>query len=123
MRGRQGIGSDRLGILLANAMAVALFSLTTPPWNTANAADAAAGRKKAVSCAGCHGESGVSTVANVPHLAGQPALYLTEQLRQFRNRTRPGEVMAVIAKPLSDADIDDLAAWYEAIRIEAKPPS
>ena len=30
--------------------------------------------------------------------------------------------MAVIAKPLSDQDVDDLAAWYEAIRIEAKPP-
>jgi cytochrome c553 len=36
---------------------------------------------------------------------------------------RPSEVMAVIAKPLTDADIDDLAAWFEAIRIEARPPS
>lgn len=70
----------------------------------------------------CHGESGLSTLPNAPHLAGQPALYVGEQLRQFRSGKRPSEVMAVIAKPLTDQDIDDLAAWYEGIRIEAKPP-
>lgn len=86
------------------------------------AADIASGRRKAAACVPCHGESGVSVVPNAPHLAGQPALYLVDQLRQFRSGRRPSEVMAVIAKPLSDADIDDLSAWYEAIRIEAKPP-
>jgi len=30
--------------------------------------------------------------------------------------------MNVVAKPLSDADIDDLAAWYASIRIDATPP-
>ena len=86
------------------------------------AADVSAGRKKAAVCVVCHGESGMSTLPNTPHLAGQPALYLAEQLRQFKSGRRPSEVMAVIAKPLSDQDIDELAAWYEAVRIEAKPP-
>ena len=86
------------------------------------AADIAAGRRKSATCIPCHGEFGISTQPNAPHLAGQPAPYLGDQLRLFRSGRRPGEVMAVIAKPLTDPDIDDLAAWYEAIRVEAKPP-
>jgi cytochrome c553 len=30
--------------------------------------------------------------------------------------------MHVVAKPLTDADIADLAAWYASIRIEATAP-
>jgi cytochrome c553 len=30
--------------------------------------------------------------------------------------------MNVVAKPLSDAEIADLAAWYSSIRIQATPP-
>jgi len=30
--------------------------------------------------------------------------------------------MGVVAKPSSDADIDDLAAWYASIAIRARPP-
>ncbi len=88
----------------------------------AAAADRAAGRRLAEACVSCHGTNGISTVPNAPNLAGQPEFYVAEQLRQFRSGRRPSEVMAVIAKPLSDRDIDDLAAWYAAIVIEAKPP-
>lgn len=86
------------------------------------AADAQAGRAKAAACAVCHGQAGISTVPNAPNLAGQPALYLEEQLRNYRSGKRRHEVMSVVAKPLSDADIDDLAAWYASIKIEATPP-
>ena len=99
------------------ALVVMLVSSGSP-----TAADVAAGRKKAGACVACHGDAGIATLPNAPHLAGQPALYLTEQMRQFRSGKRPSEVMAVIAKSLSDQDIDDLAAWYEAIAIDAKPP-
>jgi cytochrome c553 len=30
--------------------------------------------------------------------------------------------MGVIAKPMSDADIDVVSAWYAAIKIEVKAP-
>ena len=86
------------------------------------AADAQAGRAKSAACAVCHGQAGISTVPNAPNLAGQPALYLEEQLRNYRSGKRRHEVMSVVAKPLSDADIDDLAAWYASIKIEATPP-
>jgi cytochrome c553 len=89
---------------------------------TAAAADAQAGRAKAAACAICHGQNGLSTQPNAPHLAGQPAIYLEEQLRAYRSGQRRGEVMAIIAKPLSDAEIANLAAWYASIKLEATPP-
>jgi cytochrome c553 len=88
----------------------------------AAAGDRAAGRVRAEACVQCHGANGISVLPNAPNLAGQPEFYLSEQLRQFRSGRRLSEVMAVIAKPLSDRDIDDLAAWYAAIAVEATPP-
>jgi cytochrome c553 len=88
----------------------------------AGAADPQAGRVKAAACAVCHGQAGISTLPNAPHLAGQPVLYVEEQLRNYRSGKRQHEQMNVVAKPLSDADIGELAAWYASIRIEATPP-
>lgn len=86
------------------------------------AQDAAAGRQKAQMCAVCHGALGVSSAPDAPHLAGQPALYLAQQLRAYRGGSRRHEVMAVIAKSLSDDDIASLAVWFSSIRIEAQAP-
>ena len=86
------------------------------------AADPKAGRTKAAACAVCHGQAGISVLPDAPNLAGQPAIYLEQQLRNYRSGKRQHEVMSVVARPLSDADIEDLAAWYSAIRIEATPP-
>jgi cytochrome c553 len=87
-----------------------------------DAAPAAAGRAKAQVCAVCHGPAGISGTPDAPHLAGQPAIYVAAQLRAFRSGERKHEVMAVIAKPLTDEDIAHLAAWFSSIKIEAKPP-
>ncbi len=73
-------------------------------------------------CSTCHGTNGLSTLPNAPHLAGQPAIYLAEQMKAYRSGKRLHEVMNVVAKPLSDADIDALAAWYASIKIEVKTP-
>lgn len=54
-----------------------------------------------------------------PNLAGQQALYTTEQLKNFRSGKRSNEIMNVIAKPLSDTDIADLSAWFESIKSES----
>jgi cytochrome c553 len=88
----------------------------------AAAADPQSGRAKAAPCAVCHGQDGISTLPNAPHLAGQPAIYVEEQLKNYRSGKRQHEVMNVVAKPLSDADIADLAAWYAAIKVEATAP-
>jgi len=88
----------------------------------AQAQNAAAGQAQAQACAVCHGPAGLSTTPDAPHIAGQPAIYLAAQLRAYRSGTRKHEVMAVIAKPLSDDDIQNLAAWYASIRIQATLP-
>lgn len=82
--------------------------------------DAQAGKVKAQSCAVCHGVAGISSQPATPHLAGQPAIYINEQLQAYRSGKRQNAIMSVIAKPLTDRDIQDLAAWYASIEIQVK---
>ena len=82
-----------------------------------------AGRAKAdAACALCHGPAGVGTLPNAPNLAGQPAMYVSEQLKNYRSGKRQHEVMNVIAKPLTDVEIAQLAAWYSAIKVAVELP-
>lgn len=105
-------------LVWAAAAVAALFGGGHP----AAAQDAAVGRTKAQACSVCHGPLGLSTQPDAPHLAGQPALYITAQLRAYRSGARKHEVMAVMAKPLNDDDIQNLAAWFSSIRVEAAAP-
>jgi cytochrome c553 len=100
----------------------ALIAALVATWIPAAAQDAAAGRSKAQACSVCHGPLGVSAAPDTPHLAGQPAIYLVRQLRAYRSGERKHEVMSVIAKPLTDAEIDDLSAWFSSIKIDANKP-
>jgi cytochrome c553 len=86
------------------------------------AQDTKAGRVKAQACNACHGANGMSVQPDAPHLAGQPAFYLSTQLKAYRTGDRRHEVMGVMAKTLSDEDIDALSAWFASIKIEVKPP-
>ena len=88
----------------------------------AAAADNSPGRAKAQACAVCHGLLGISVSPDTPNIAGQPAIYLSAQLKAYRGGERKHEVMSLMAKPLSDEDIAALAAWFASIRIEAQPP-
>jgi cytochrome c553 len=94
----------------------ACMTLCTPAW----ARDAEAGRLKAQACSVCHGPLGVSSAPDAPNLAGQPAIYVDAQLRAYRSGARRHEVMAVMARPLTDDDIANLATWFASIRIEAR---
>ena len=103
-------------MLRAAALLLAGVWLTTSPL----AGGVTAGRQKAIACAVCHGPLGVATLPDAPNLAGQSAIYLVAQLKAYRGGTRQHEVMSLMAKPLSDADIDNLAAWYSSLQIEVK---
>lgn len=85
--------------------------------SAAHAQDAAALRSRALAatCANCHGTGGRAVDnASVPGLAGLPAEYLAEQMRAFKAGTRPATVMHQLAKGYSDAQIDQLAAYFAA---------
>jgi cytochrome c553 len=81
------------------------------------------GRAKAeMVCAICHGPREIATLPNAPNLAGQQALYVGEQLRNYRSGKRQNDVMNMIAKTLSDTDIVQLAAWFSAIKVTVEEP-
>lgn len=96
--------------------ALALFAVALH--SPASADSIESGKSKATSCAVCHGVNGISQMPGAPNLAGQQAVYTSEQLKNFRSGKRSNEIMNVIAKPLSDADIADLSAWFESIKPE-----
>ena len=70
-------------------------------------------RSLAATCASCHGTGGRAVDgAAVPGLAGLPAAYLADQMKAFKTGTRAATVMHQIAKGYSDAQIDQLAAYF-----------
>ena len=77
--------------------------------------DIAAGQKRAQACFACHGENGVSKIAGTPHLAGQDRTYLIKALRAYRNGQRQDPTMAAMAKPLSDADMVNIATYFHYV--------
>jgi len=79
------------------------------------AGDAAAGKAKSGTCAGCHGAAGISKNPMWPNLAGQQQGYLVKQLKAFRDGSRTDPMMSPMAMPLSDDDIANLAAWYNSL--------
>ncbi|MGB5606643.1 MAG: cytochrome c [Gammaproteobacteria bacterium] len=79
------------------------------------AGDVDAGKAKAATCAGCHGMAGISNNPLWPNLAGQQSGYMVKQMKAFRDGTRSDPMMSPMAKPLSDADIDNLAAYYNSL--------
>jgi len=81
----------------------------------ADAADIAAGKEKAVVCAACHGENGVSPTENVPSLAGQPDLFVQWQLIYFRSGTRKSDQMQPVVEQLSNQDVQNLGAYFAGL--------
>ncbi len=79
------------------------------------AGDAAAGKAKAASCAGCHGPAGISSNPMWPNLAGQKEAYLVKQMKAFRDGSRKDPLMAPMAKPLNDQDIENISAYYSSL--------
>jgi cytochrome c553 len=106
--------------LPASFSAAAVAALATLALAGLAQADPKAGRAKAQLCAACHGPLGVAVAPDAPNLAGQSEIYLTAQLQAYRSGRRQHEVMGVIAKPLSDDDIRDLAAWFASLQIEVR---
>lgn len=96
--------------LLAAALAAAILAPAPP----VAAGDAAAGGRIARMCSPCHGRDGVAVRANTPQIGGLEADYIAFQLADYRSGARVHPEMNIVAGPLSDTQIADLAAWYAA---------
>jgi len=67
-----------------------------------------------VACASCHGEDGAGVGQGNPPLAGQPAPYLAEQLRRWRDGERHGDAlgqMTRISRRLHAAEVEPLSDY------------
>lgn len=92
----------------------AVFSLAGSLTQAQAAGDAAAGKIKSANCAGCHGADGNGANPEWPGLAGQGAGYLAKELHDFKDGKRENATMAPMAAPLTDEDIQDLAAYFSS---------
>ena len=80
------------------------------------AADKAAGEERYYeSCVNCHGQAGKGA-SSYPKIAGNETTYTIEKLRAYREGIKQGpnsSLMIMFAKPLTDEEINNLAAYLE----------
>lgn len=96
------------------------------------AGDAKAGEKKITMCIGCHGIKGYQAsfpeVYKVPMISGQGAKYIASALAAYQKGDRRHPSMRGIADNLTEQDMADIGAYYEALgkvqgaTAPAKPP-
>lgn len=112
-------GSKRTLVALSLLLDAACGSMVAP----ALAADApAAPAMVRTLCQNCHGENGVAVLPGAANLSGQQKEYLVAQLRAFRSGSRQNPQMSIVAKTLTDGDIESLAQWYSAIKVTVEMP-
>jgi len=77
---------------------------------------------QATSCSGCHGGDAMGNpMANFPPLAGQPALYLEQQLEAFKTGARQNSIMKTMADGLSASDRKKLADYFASLPVTPAP--
>ena len=95
---------------LASIAAAVALGLASPAF----AADLSAGARLANErCAACHGKDGNTPIdPSYPRLSGQHEDYLAIALKAYRSDHRKNAIMGAQAKTLSNADIENVAAYY-----------
>jgi sulfide dehydrogenase cytochrome subunit len=94
---------------------VAVLAITMLTSAYAQDARAVQVKSLAATCASCHGTNGKAVDgAVVPGLAGVPAAHMIEQMKAFRTGARQASVMHQLVKGYTDAQIEQLAAYFAA---------
>jgi len=101
---------------MKKVMALCVSGLLMASVFSVQAGDAAAGKARAAACAGCHGAAGISNSPIWPNLAGQKAMYISNQLKAFKSGKRKDPIMNGQAAALSDADMANLGAYYASLK-------
>ncbi|HHB12421.1 MAG TPA: cytochrome c [Chromatiales bacterium] len=77
------------------------------------AGDPAAGKAKTAACAGCHGADGHPPKGTkYPALAGRDAAELVAAMKEYKEGKRKDPTMQMMMKPLSDQDMENIAAYF-----------
>ncbi len=99
------------GLWIAVAAAVAVMGVSSLAQASG---DMEAGKTKAAKCIACHGKKGEGKGDN-PALAGTEAGTFVEAMKAYQSGEREHTMMNMLAKKLSEADIEDLAAYYASL--------
>ena len=104
--------------LFTTIFAVAVSCATAASLAQEIKGDAKAGETKNAMCIGCHGIKGYQAsfpeVHKVPMISGQGAKYIVSALSAYKAGDRRHPTMRGIADSLSEQDMNDIAAYYEA---------
>ena len=111
----------RRGVAHIAAWAGGALIVTAVAAGSGAAADLEAGKRKAEVCAACHGRDGNATIPGTPSLAGQPVYFTHWQLIKFKDGRRKDPQMTPLVQSLSDADMADLSAYYQAQTPRRRP--
>ncbi len=108
-----------MNTLFTTILAVTVACVTgTALAQAAPAAGKTSINSKVAMCLGCHGIKGYQAsfpeVYKVPMISGQSAKYLAAALTAYKNGDRKHPTMRAIATTLSEQDINEIAAYYEA---------
>jgi len=87
------------GVFLANLTGVSAASL----------------QEQIALCVACHGATGQSENPEVPHIGGQPKLFVMYQLFFYREGRRKSAEMNTVAKDMSDADLTALSEYVAGL--------
>ena len=79
--------------------------------------------QRVLACTGCHGKEGrAAPDGYYPRIAGKPAGYLFNQLRNFRDERRRYELMNGLLALLDDAYLQEIADHFAALDLPYPPP-
>lgn len=79
---------------------------------------------RVAACTACHGREGRATDSGYfPRLAGKPAGYLFEQLRNFRDGRRQQAQMNGLLVNLTDAYLREIAEYFATLDFPYPPPA
>ena len=96
-------------------LAAAVIALFAAAGAAQAGGDAAAGKTKAATCAGCHGANGEGT-GNNPPLAGMSEDKFAQAIGEFQSGKRTNTAMKAFSKKLKPQDVEDLAAYYLSLK-------
>ena len=100
-------------MMLVNKMIILLIALL---FNPVFAGDAVLGEAKFnKNCKQCHGPAGMG-LASYPKVSGNDIAYTIDRLKNYRAGIEIGpnsSLMIMMARPLSDVDIENLAAYLK----------
>ena len=106
---------NRLNAFWKTALWSLFFSMLTP-WAQAQTISA-----KLLVCAACHGADGNAQLPGAPSLAGQPKIFIENQLVMIREGMRSIPMMQGMLDGVSDDEISAMAAHYAKLPVK-KPP-